>query len=161
MNKVYKFQDIIEAQYFLNGAIVGNAPPKNSQGPSGYYGLIGLTLIFTAPTAGTVTFVAAADQADIDPNILQLQDIKAQVQAVMGGVTVTTVNRKITFVETTPTHGVTLANTGTANGILGFDINIPSVGKYYAPPGTSPLAAPAWTWAYSVNENMHVVFTLE
>lgn len=160
--KIYKFPDIVEMQYFLNGAIKCSPFPKNHQGPSGFYGLIGKTLIFTSPAAGTVTFSAAADQADIDPNILQLQDIKAQVQAVMTGVVVTTVNGRLTFVEATPTSGVAITSAGTANSILGFDSANATVGKVYAAPGSaSPAVAPAWVWAYSINENSHTVFTLE
>lgn len=162
MNKIYKFVDIVEAQYFLNGCVVGKGPQRITQGPSGYFGLIGKTLIFTSPSAATVTFAAASAESAIDPNILQLADIKAQIQAVIATVLVTTVNQKLAFIETTPLHGVAVSAAGTANSILGFDSGNATVGKFFAPPGAaSPAVAPAWTWAYSVNENMHVIYTLE
>lgn len=156
VNKVYKFQTITELQYFLNGAVVGAIPPKNSQGPSGWYNLVGKTLVIGGTT---VTFTVGVGP---DPALLQLSDVKAQVEAAVATVLVTTVEQKLTILQKTPTTGVTVHSTGTANTLLGFDISNDSVGKVFAPPGAaSPIAAPSWTWAYSVNENMHVVYTLE
>jgi hypothetical protein len=173
-NKIYKFSDITQAQYFLNGAIFGgNVVPGSGSAAQGFggnpnnvgvgiSGLVGKTLIFTSPAAGTVTFTASSVSGNPDPNSLQPSDIKAQIEAVATGVRVSFWGGRLVIQEVTPTSGVAITSAGTANGILGFDTNQASTGKIYAPPGVSGGAvAPCWTWAYSTNDNGHVVYTLE
>lgn len=51
------------------------------------------------------------------------------------------------------------AAVNTANSLLGFDESHNTVGLFYATPTTN--TAPCWVWAYSTNDNMHVLYTLE
>lgn len=162
VTKIYKFPDIVSMQYFLNGAVVAGTPPKNPQDASGWYGLIGKTLIFTSPSAGTVTFAAAGAESTRDPLLLQFADVKAQIETVMSTCLVTTINGRLAIIEKTPASGVAVAKTGTGNTLLGFDAGQATTGEVFAPPGAAtPAVAPSWVWAYSINENSHVVFTLE
>lgn len=152
INKAYKFRSLDELEYFLNGALRG-ADIK-----SGVSGLNGLTLTFTTP-AGAVTF---GDSTQVDKNFYQLNDIKAQIEAAIPTLRVLQANGVLIFVLATPTTGVVLSgNNEPAKRILGFDQNSTSVGKLYAPPGTSPPVAPAWTWIDSTGENQYLVITLE
>lgn len=150
-NKIYKFKDINEMQYFLNGAIVGKDIG------AGVEGLVGKTLTFGAP-AGAVTFVAGTDP--VNPYLLRLKDIKAQTEASIATLKVISMDGRIAFIEATPTTGVSLS-AGDDNILLGFDKAAATVGKLYKPAGIAGAAAPQWPWAYSVNENMHLVFTWE
>ena len=52
-------------------------------------------------------------------------------------------------------------STNTANAALGFDTANDTVGKIYGSPYVSPPVAPYLGMAYSVNDNMHVVYTFE
>lgn len=154
-NRVYKFTDINALQYFLNGAVFGSDIPSQSGGASGWDGLVGKTLILAAPS-GTVTFTAGAGPG----GRLLFKDLKQQVEAVIPTALVTTLGGKLIIVEVTPSAGVTVDKDGTANSILGFDSAKDSAGKIYTPPGVTAGTA-QWTWAYSSNENVHVVYTWE
>lgn len=162
MNKIYKFPNIYELQNFLNGGLMG----KELGGtPQGWYGLVGLTLKFVGPgPTGSVTFTPSVNPLNTDPYCLQLQDIQTQVSTVVDTIRVGSVNGRILFIEVTPTNGVSVDSVGggsTANTALGLD-SAGAVGKVYAGPGTAtPAVAPAWLWAYSVNENSHTLFCLE
>jgi hypothetical protein len=156
-NRIHKFSTAVQAQYFMNGAVLGKPMPINSQNGPGWYGLVGKTLILVAPGA-TITFVAGTGP---DPSLLQLADVKAQIETAVAGLLVTTAEQQLVIIERTPTTGVVIGHTGTANSILGFDIQSNTVGKVYAPPGSaSPIAAPAWT-AYGIDVNAHMLITFE
>jgi hypothetical protein len=154
-NRIYKFSDINEAQAFLNGGLIGKDISKG-----GVAGLVGKTLTFTSP-AFAVTFTAAAGPpTDRDPYTLLLKDIKAQVEAANADILVQSIAGKIVFIEKTPTNGVALSGSDEpAKSLLGFDQNSASVGKFYKPPDVS--GDPNYTWAYSVNESTHVIYTWE
>jgi len=154
-NRIYKFSDITDAQYFLNGGLVGGNISR------GVPDLVGKVLTFTAP-AFAVTFVAVSPAPpNRDPYTLLLVDIKAQVEAADPGISVQQYDGKIVFVEKVPTTGVALSgNDEPAKALLGFNQSQPAVGKIYRPAGISG-GPPNYTFAYSVNESTHVLFTWE
>lgn len=166
INRVRKFSTIGIVQSFLNGAVVGSTlraaygPPGN-QAP-GVLGLVGKTLIFSAPgPTGTVTFVASSG-SNPDPQVLLFKDIAAQIVAAIATLKVNMSADGLTIQEATPANGVTVASTGTANTILGFDTSAATVGKFYLPIGAaSPPVAPYWVWIESGNDNMYTVFSWE
>jgi hypothetical protein len=175
VNKLYKFRRIDDVVPFLNGAVVGGSVNRAQGGGTpanlgaGINGLVGKTLKFTKPAVVTVTFVvssSAGGSADPpgtnpDPYTLLFKDIKKQVEAAIATVKVLLDSeQKIVFVEATPSGGVTLDKTGTANTLLGFDNNEDVVGKVYTPASVVNVP-PCWTWAYSGNDNMHNVYTWE
>jgi hypothetical protein len=135
-----KFHEIEEMDLFLNGGLVGAVDVINgAEGNYGVYGLVGKTLKFIQPSATTVLFVASADPNNPDPNRLTYKDIKEQVEAAIGAVSVQQRMRKLVLIEATPTNGVTIDKTGTANPFLGFDKNTDTVGtKYGSIGGTAP-----------------------
>jgi hypothetical protein len=172
-NLVYKFKLITDVADFLNGAVVGGQVAITGGTGSatgvgvGISGLVGTTLIFVQPAVGTVTFAAssgaggsaASPNTNPDPNTLLFMDIKAQIEAVMTGVTVKLDGEgRMVIVEKTSTNGVTINKTGTSNRLLGFDSAQNSVGKIYAPPPSA--TPPCWTWAYTGNENSHIIYVL-
>jgi hypothetical protein len=175
-NKLYKFRRIEDALNFLNGGVVGGSINKGTSGGSvpagnmvGIAGLVGTTLIFTSPSAVTVTFVksnigsgtAVPPGTNPDPYTLFYKDIVAQVEAAIPAVKVLlTPEQNLLFIEATPASGVTISAAGTANSLLGLDDNNAMVGKIYKPAVVS-ATAPCWTWAYSGNDNMHNVYTWE
>jgi hypothetical protein len=164
--QVYKFRELDEIDLFLSGGVVGG--DVSSWGSAIAAGgavlkdapvLAGLTLIFTQPAAHTVTFVAGADTF----GRLQFSELKAQIEAVMTTVVVRMLEGKLVIVESTPTNGVTITKSGTANKALGFDqTKADTVGKVYGSPyAAAPAVPPYFLMAYSTNDNMHVVYTFE
>jgi hypothetical protein len=176
LNRLRKFRRIDDVQVFLNGGVVGG--PVNRSGvaggggtpmPLGLVGLVGATLILSSPGSVTVTFVrsdgvggsATPPGTNPDPFTLLFKDIKAQIEAAGPALLVTLdADQQIVISEAVPASGVTVSHTGTANGILGFDSNIDTVGKVYSPAVVSN-SPPCWTWAYSGNDNMHNIYTWE
>lgn len=154
-NQIYKFKDINEAEYFLNGAVFGSEAPNKADGAPGW-DVVGKTLIFTSPAVVTVTFTAGSGPG----GRLLLKDLKTQIEAVATTVLVTSLNSRLILIEKTPTSGVGINKTGTANSVLGFDSQNNTVGKYYTPPGVT-AGTQQWVWSYSNNENYHVVYTWE
>ena len=94
-NKIYKFRCIGDAIAFLNGAITGGKAQDTQTPMLGGKGLalVGKTLIFTSPSAQTVTFVrsdgsggsAHSPGTNPDPFALLFKDIKAQIEAANRG----------------------------------------------------------------------------
>jgi hypothetical protein len=174
VNKHRKFSQTFEVETFLNGGIVAG-PVKGSEfgGTSanlgqGIFGLVGKTLKFTVPAVTTVTFVQSSGAggsaepgvgANPNPDVLLFKDIKLQVQAAIAAVKVLNMNGVLVFIEATPTLGVTIDNTGTANPLLGLDKDGTTVGKLYAPPPSAVV--PCWTFMYADNNGMHNILTLE
>ncbi len=175
-NRIQKFSNIDDATDFLNGAVVGGQVVKTGVVTgsidgvgTGIQGLVGQTLIFSEPAIATVTFVASngvggsgtAPKTNPDPSVLLLMDLKAQIQAVIPGLTVKQNSKgHLVLIETTPTNGVTVSHTGTANPLLGFDSAVDSVGKFYKPSSTT-ATAPIWTWMQTDNNNSVTVVTYE
>ena len=174
-NRIYKFESIDLMELFLNGALFGG-PLQSAQGggtPSnigaGVNGLVGLTLIFTTPNV-TVTFVTSdgvggSAQPGVGTNpdkyTLLFKDIKMQIEAASAALKVL-YDKRLVIVEAAPSGGLVMSGTGTANALLGLGKDTVTTLVY--PPISATVAAgtpPCWTWAYSVNENTHVVFTLE
>jgi len=151
MNRVRKFPTINQLQNFLNGAIVGGNIERGLQG------LVGKTLIFTSPSAATVTFTGGTDPTG--PGLLRLKDIKSQIEAALATVVVFQDTGAILIREVTPASGVAISAAGTANTLLGFDSGNPTAGKLYSPPGV--VAPPQWTWIESTGENAHLVVVWE
>lgn len=154
VNHIYKKTDIYDLQNFLNGAILGVAFPIN-----GFGGLVGTTLNFTSPAVATVTFTPSVLSTNPDATRLFLSDIAAQVRAILPTLNTIAQGGRIGFIEASPTAGVALASTGTANLVLGFSDTENTVGLFYEPPDSA--AVPRWTWSSSVNENNHLVATYE
>ena len=153
-NRVYKFQDINEVQFFLNGGLLGGDVK------GGVYGLVGKRLTFSSPSFHVDFTAVTPAPTTRDPYTLLFPDIKAQVEAANASILVSQLGGRIVFIEKTPTNGVALAsNDEAAKALLGFDKNSPSVGKVYSPPGVT--ATQNWVWVYSVNESTHVVYTWE
>ena len=153
-NRIYKFTDINEAQFFLNGGIIGAPIAK------GIGGLTGLTLTFTAP-AFAVTFGAISPApTGRDAYKLLLGDLKAQVEAANPGILVSQLGGRIVFVEKVPSVGVALsANNEVAKTLLGFDQHNATTGKLFRPMGIAG-GPPNYTLA-SVNESTHIIYTWE
>jgi hypothetical protein len=165
INRLRKFRTIDEVQTFLNGGVwSGNrvtqvqGPPSN-QAP-GITGLVGLTLILSAPgPAGTVTFTSSSNA---NPATLLFKDIKSQIESAIAGVLVSAYDGYLTIIESTPTNGITVSHTGTANALLGFDTSVSAIGHVYPPAAAAATpVAPYWVWAYSGNDNMHNIYTVE
>ncbi len=169
INRLRKFRTIDEVQNFLNGAVQSGSKVNSAQGPPsnnapGITGLVGLTLIFDAPgPTGTVTFTASTG-SNPNPSTLLFSDIKAQIEAAIVTLRVTTFDGYLSIQEVTPTNGVTVDKSGTANMLLGFDTSINSVAKFYKPVAAagSPPTAPFWVWANSLSgDNMVTIFSWE
>lgn len=178
-NKIYKFPTIDKLTAFLNGAVFGNNVQNTigsggggTQAPAlgpGLGGLVGKTLILKAPgPSGTVTFGVSntgsgsgvAPGTNPDPQTLLFKDIKAQIEAAVVGVVVSMAAGVLQILETTPASGITVGKLGTANSILGFDINNDSVGKLYTPAEVTPTP-PCWVWSDTDNNGQLVLFTFE
>lgn len=152
--KLRKFSNVEEAQFFLDGGIIGGGKTAGK-----IYGLVGQTLTFTSPV-GAVTFVAGADTTNLT---LSFAEIKAQVEAALATVLVRSFgpDGAVGFIEKTPGSGVALtAADQIAKKLLGFPQTAAVVGKVYATPTTN--TAPCLVNIYSdVQSNSHVVVTWE
>lgn len=146
--RMNKFRDIVEAEIFLRGGLIGTDVSK------GVVGLVGKTISFTSPV-GDVTFVTANRENDM----LLLTDIKSQIEAVLtSGMRVLSVGGRIAFVHPSGTTAIALAATDQqAKSLLGFDQNSATSGKVY---GVVPGTPPAYLSAYSA-DGAHVVVTNE
>lgn len=124
-----QFGSIEEMELFLRGGISGGKQIASSSGV--VLGLHGKTLIFAAPV-GTVTF------SDPSGDGLTLSEIAQQIAAV---VTVASQFRggSLSLVQPTPTTGVSLSKSGTANKFFGFSGATDSVGTVVnGPSGAVP-----------------------
>lgn len=123
-----KKENIEEAQVFLDGGIIGaNAGP-------GIEGLVDKTLVFTSPALATITFILGAGS---NPYKLSFAEIKSQIEAGIPSVRVFSIGGKLVLVEVTPTNGVAISASGTANALLGFD-QLAFGGRVIGPQGASP-----------------------
>jgi hypothetical protein len=129
---VKKFTNVQELNDHLVGVIVGGVDVRR-----GVYDLQGKTLIFTSPSSTTVTFSKAGGTSQ---TLFTIQDIKGQIEAQLGAVTVKFKDGMVIIVEDTPASGVSITALGTANGILGFGNVIATSGKFYGAVIASPPA---------------------
>ena len=173
-NKLYKFKRIEDVTNFLNGGVVGACINQSHTSGSpgnfpGVNGLVGKTLIFTLPASVTVTFTVSntgsgsgvSPGTNPNPQVLLFKDIKAQIEAVVtGAVVFLNADQQLVIIESTPSGGVSVAKTGTANSILGFNAVAATVGKVYSPSVVSP-SPPCWTWANIDVGGMHSIHTWE
>lgn len=150
VNKVYKFRDIVEAELFLNGAVIGRGNVEQG------FPVVGKKLTFTAPgPAGVVTFTNGTNPSD--PYTLYFKDVKAQIEAAVVGVKISSKDGKIVFMSAT---GVTIHPTGASDdacSLFGLDIAADSTGTVYKP-GTIDPTPPCWVWSDTNGENMHVIY---
>ena len=146
--KIYKFKDIVDAQHFLNGGVIGGKADVVSD-------IVGKTLIIDATT---VTFVVSGQGVNGDQRALRFKDIKAQIEAAMPTVLVSLIDGKLAIVKVTPA-AITIDKDGTGTAQLGFNAGADTVTKLYAPPPS--VVAPAWTWATIGSDNSHIIYTLE
>jgi hypothetical protein len=127
MLKILRFGDTDSAENALNGGISGGKPVSGK-----VMGLHGKTLVFNTP-AGTVTFSDSSGEG------LSVKDISDQVVAVQATLLVQFYNGYMRIREITPSGGVNLDATGTANSAFGFSSTGDTVGTVYGPPdGTAP-----------------------
>lgn len=154
INKIYKFANYDEIQDFLNGGVFGGVVVQDGS-KAGVRGLTGKTFIVQSTP---VTFVATTSLPG-DPDLFLFKDIKAQIEAAVATVTVKSIRNRIVIIEKTPTSGVTVTKTGTANALLGFDSSVDTAGKVYNEP--SSASTPKWVWFENTGENSYVVITRE
>ncbi len=147
--KIRKFRDIIEAEHYLNGGVVGGNAAVVP-------GIVGKNLIVGATT---VTFTAVGSGVTGDTTALFFKDIKSQIETAVAAVKVFLLDGKIAIIEKTPTSGALVTKDGTANAILGFQNNSNIQGKIFAPPPSA--TPPCWVWACIGLDNSHVIYTLE
>jgi len=122
--KLYKFQELSRIEQHLNGAVRGGKDPR-----VGYQNLIGLTLIFSKPSALTVTFTRGVSQSN-NPNAFSFDDVKAQIEAAFSNaVKVYCDGPELVLMEASPATGVIITG-GTALGALGFATGV--TGRVYS-----------------------------
>jgi hypothetical protein len=114
--KLYEFRSPMDAQHFLNGAVIGGVVPGE-----GLYNLVGLTMNFTTPV-GAVTFTTGSGA---DPYKLQFNDIKSQMEAAIANLTVVRMyDGRIVFLRTGLSAAVVIPTTSqAAKPILGLPIS--------------------------------------
>lgn len=128
--QIHKIKGLDRAEVFLAGGVFGANLTK------GVYGLDGLDLILSSPQVAnptpppatlpqTVTFSAP-------DGFLSFDDILSQIIAGLVGVRAKGIRGELVIVENTPTSGVTVDKTGSANSRLGFTTNVDTVGTVYA-----------------------------
>jgi len=138
--------------------------------------LDGLTFILNIDGGGdkTVTFAAPANRGAVVTQINAVSGLSGVASidgnnhlvitsSTTGGtstiaVKAGTANAVLGYSDNTTFSGAT---TNGANGALGFDTAAANTSKVYKPASVAGSTAPQWSWAYSVNENMHLAFTWE
>jgi hypothetical protein len=156
MIRVRKFGTIDELELFLQGGII-----STRKIPDRYSGVVGKTLIFTQPTSATATFTTVNNQ--VDPSSLSFQEVKAQLEAAITGLTVKQRGGALVLIQTTPTvgGGVTITG-GTGRSELGLGENSTEAGKVYdTPNGSAAPTVPYVVNAYMSSDNSHVLITQE
>lgn len=150
--KLRKFQGTAEMEHTLNGGLIGGAASLG-----GVFGLTGKTLIFNSPSSTTVTFTAG-----VDPNKHTFAEVKGQIETALATVRVLPVgpNGQVAIIEVTPSGGVDIDKTGTANTLLGFSADVDTVGAVYAydPTPTPPCVFQIY---YDARSGSHVAVTWE
>ena len=117
--KIQQFDCIEDAEFYLRGGVSGGVLALQ-QGVIA--GLHGKTLIFTAPEAKTVTF------SDPTGAGLKVSDIVTSVHSVLTGLLISFTKVGLRIIEASPTYGVHISKTGTANTIFGFSNGSDTIG---------------------------------
>jgi hypothetical protein len=121
-------KNIRDVELLLQGGVTGGAGLP----ALGIYGLDGLTLKFLSPSVTTVTLDTNPEGAQ---QLLSPKEIKTQIEAAVATVRVSFIadgnTNRMSIVEVTPTSGVSLDKTGTANAALGFTTAVNTVGVKY------------------------------
>ena len=153
MLRVRKFSSIDELELFLQGAVLGSKPV-----PAWYPGIVGKTLIFSKPSAVTVTFVTANNQ--IDPTSLTFAAVKAQIESAFANAVIVGQRNSVLFIrQTTPVSGGGVNITGgTGRNELGLSESATHVGQVYDVPGG---IAPTLVQTYAWTDGSHVLITQE
>lgn len=139
--KVYKFRDVIEMEIHLNGGLILGRVPL---GPGG---LVGGTLVFTAPQAKTLTFAPPNEATYTNP----FQYIKEQIEGAVSGVRVFLKGDHIFLTLETPSVGSGITITGgTAAGALGVGAG-GAKSRVYAYPHGEDLAAPHYVNSFALD----------
>lgn len=149
INKVYRFKDLNEATFFLNGALIGGAI-----GSPGIANLVGKKLKFTTPAAAEHTFVAGALSG-----YLTIKEIKTQLEAAVAGLAVRSFQGRIVLQSAT---GIVLINATSADArdVLGIDSSGTVTTKVYTPAAIAAVA-PCWTALQVDDNNFHTIYTWE
>lgn len=129
--RVRKFIDLVEVNLFLRGGIQAGTDLRGA-----VYGLYNKTLVFSSPSAATVTFTTTNSSTQ-DP--LTIVDIISQINAQTSSNLAKVATDGTLVLETdNASSAVTISGTGTANVALGFDASGESGTVYAAPSGTAP-----------------------
>lgn len=120
MHAFIQTANLTELAILLNGGVIGSRPLNKAAGR--VQGLDGLTLIINTTT---VTF---SDSDGVGLILVGTDSIKAVIEDAVTGVTVSYMEGKLVLAHAT---GVTVAKTGTANSVFGFDTDAATVGTVY------------------------------
>jgi len=127
-HKLHKFQSLQDLELFLNGGVRGTAGIRTVT-PKFVPDMEGKTLVFTAPAAATVTFIAgaAAELKKVSPYGLTFEEIQAQIATqTANAVKAMFLTRQgetqpaMVLVENTPSAGITVGSSSTALALLGL-----------------------------------------
>lgn len=143
--RVQKFATIEDLQAFLRGVV----RTRKLNGP--VMGLVGLTLIFSQPTAATCTFVAGADASGLT---LTFKEICDQLKSAVTDLTVDQKEGAI-LLRSSNADGVTITG-GTARTLLGLQTGANSVGTIINPAGGS---APTYVNSYFCGDSHVLVYS--
>ena len=128
--RLRSFQNLPEIDLFIRGGIRGGRALVKA-----IYNLHGKTLIFTTPSV-TVTF------SDPTGEGLGPATVVAQIKAAAASLSPTLLDNCLSVEEVSPSAGVVLSKTGTANTLLGFSYDTSGVAAtgvvLAAPGGTAP-----------------------
>lgn len=127
--RIREFNTLSEAELFLRGGVRGG---KKLLGL--VQNLHGKTLIFNQPASGTVTFDETAGAAGLGGG-LTVKEIRDQIVAVVAAVVPYYLDGLLNLVESTPTSGVEIDASGTANPLLGFSSGSDATGVVINDPG--------------------------
>lgn len=128
---IKSFSSIVEANYWMKGAIDGGANPAGD-----FVGLVGQTITFTAP-AGSCTFTQPTTTSS---GMMKFIDVKTQLEAAIAGLKVDCVGSKLMFYQTLGTTACAIGAVSEGGRVpLGLPKNVAVTGEVLtAPGGTKP-----------------------
>lgn len=131
MIQINKYSTVVEANFKIRGGVVGGVATNQP-----FENLVGLTITFTDPV-GSCTFT---QPTGTERGQLRFSDVKAQIEAALADVVVTTIDNKLGLVR--KTHGQNIALDAAdepARQILGFANDEDIAGQFLnGPSGTNP-----------------------
>ena len=133
MIKVLKFSSLAEANFMMNGGIVGTHLP-----PPFIPGVVGNTLTFTTPSGNKTFTQVAAEPA----GMISFGSFKSQLEAAVTNLQVRLVDGKVAFSHATPGSAVVISNANEPiKSVLGFDNATSISGQFLnGPGGAAPKA---------------------